>query len=172
MMDLGTYIDYEGKPAVRFERTYRHPIDRVWEAVTESDDLARWFPSGVNHDAEVGGTIAFQGDPYSDPATGTILEFDPPTTFGFTWGPDELHFTLEERGKSCRLVLINVLSEANTAARNSSGWTICLGELDKVLAGESSEGPHSQVADAAFERIMAKYVAAGMPSGAEIPTKK
>jgi len=171
-MDLGTYIDHDGRPAVRFERTYPHPIARVWEAVTQPEDLKRWFPSGVTHDARVGGTIAFQGDPYSDPATGTILAFDPPTTFSFTWGPDELHVTLEEQGESCRLVLVNVLSEGDAAARNASGWTICLAELDKVLAGESSEGPHSDEAGAAFERIMARYIAAGMPSGAKIPGKK
>lgn len=170
-MDLGTYIDYQGKPAVRFERTYRYSIDRVWEAVTESDELARWFPSGVDHVAVVGGTITFHGDPYSNPDTGTILEFDPPTKFGFTWGPDELHLTLEDRGENRRLVLINVLSEANTAARNASGWTVCLAELDKALAGVQSGGPHSEAADAGFEGIMAKYVAAGMPSGAGIPSK-
>jgi len=171
-MELGTYIDYKGKPAVRFERTYPHSIDRVWVAVTESDDLARWFPSGVIHEARVGGAIAFQGDPYSDPATGTILEFDPPTTFGFTWGPDEIHFTLEQLGARCRLVLVNVLAEANAAARNASGWTVCLAVLDKLLAGVPSDGPHSEDADAGFEGIMAAFVAAGMPSGAEIPEKR
>ena len=170
-MDLGTYIEYQGKPAVRFERTFPHSIDRVWAAVTESEELARWFPSGVDHEAEVGGVIAFHGDPYSNPDTGTILEFDPPTAFGFTWGPDKLHLTLEQLGESCRLVLINVLSEANTAARNASGWTVCLAEFDKVLAGVRSGGPHSESADAGFEGIMAKYVAAGMPSGAAIPSK-
>ena len=170
-MDLGTYIEYQGKAAVRFERIYPHPIERVWAAVTESDELARWFPSRVDHQGEVGGTIAFHGDPYSNPDTGTILEFVPPTTFGFTWGPDKLHLTLKKRGESCRLVLINVLSEANTAARNASGWTVCLAELDKVLAGVQGGGPHSEAADAGFEGIMAKYVAAGMPSGAGIPSK-
>ena len=171
-MDLGTYIDYEGKPAVRFERTYPHSIDRVWEAITESDALLRWFPSGVSHDARVGGTIAFEGDPYSDPATGTILAFEPKAKFAYTWGPDELHFTLDDLGERCRLVLINVLEEANAAARNASGWTVCLAELDKVLAGQRSDGPHSEEAGAAFEGIMEQYVAAGMPSGAEIPEKR
>jgi uncharacterized protein YndB with AHSA1/START domain len=172
MMDLGTYVDYEGKPAVRFERTYPHSITRVWEAVTTSEDLARWFPSAVTHEARVGGSIEFQGDPYSDPSSGTILEFDPETSFAYTWGPDELHFELEEIGESCKLVLINVLAESNTAARNASGWHVCLAELEKVLASEAGDGPHSEAADAAFEETMAKYVASGMPSGAGIPPRK
>lgn len=171
-MDLGTYIDYDGRPAVRFERTYPHSIDRVWEAVTRPEVLARWFPSGVSHEAQVGGTIEFHGDPYSDPSTGEILEFEPPTRFAYTWGPDELHFELEQIGESCRLVLVNVLAERNTAARNASGWHVCLAELEKVLASESSSGPHGAAADAAFEDTMAKYVAAGVPSGAEIPEQR
>lgn len=169
MTDLGTYIDHEGKPAVRFERVYPHSIDRVWTAVTEADDLGKWFPSGVTHQGKVGGAIEFAGDPYSDVSSGTILEFEPKTRFGFTWGPDEVHMTLEDLGGSCRFVLVNVLEAADAAARNASGWTVCLSELDKVLAGERSDGPHSDAASAGFEDIMATYIAAGMPAGAAIP---
>lgn len=171
-MDLGTYIDHDGKPAVRFERTYQHSIDSVWEAITGSDDLERWFPSRVTHEGRKGGSIEFAGDPYSDVSTGTILEFVPKTRFGFTWGPDEVHMTLEDLGERCRLVLVNVLDEANTAARNASGWTVCLSELDKLLAGERGDGPHSEEAGAGFEDIMATYIAAGMPAGAAIPDRR
>ncbi len=169
MTDLGTFIDHDGRPAVRFERTYPHPIDRVWTAVTESEDLGKWFPSGVTHEARAGGSIEFAGDPYSDVNSGTILEYEPKTRFAFTWGPDEVHLTLEDLGDCCRFTLINVLEAADAAARNASGWTVCLSELDKVLAGERSDGPHSEQAAAGFEDIMATYIAAGMPAGAVIP---
>jgi uncharacterized protein YndB with AHSA1/START domain len=36
-MDLGSYLEYDGRPAVRFQRTYTHTIDRVWAAVTDAD---------------------------------------------------------------------------------------------------------------------------------------
>lgn len=172
MTDLGTYVDHDGKPAVRFERTYPHSIEQVWAAVTTSEDLEQWFPSRVAHEGRAGGAIEFAGDPYSDASAGSILEYEPMTRFGFTWGPDEVHMTLEDLGGTCRLVLINVLDEAGTAARNASGWTVCLSELDKHLAGERSEGPHSEEAGAGFEEIMKAYIDAGMPSGAEIPDKR
>ena len=170
-MDLGTYIDHDGRPAVRFERSYPHSIGRVWQAVTKPEDLVRWFPSGVTHEARAGGAIAFMDDPYMDPTTGTILEFEPQTTFGFTWGPDELHVTLEDLGGTCWLVLLNVLAESDAAARNASGWHVCLAELDRFLAGEASDGPHSESADAEWEGIYETYVDSGMPSGAAIPTE-
>ncbi len=28
--DDGTYLEVDGRPAVRFERIYHQPIDRVW----------------------------------------------------------------------------------------------------------------------------------------------
>jgi uncharacterized protein YndB with AHSA1/START domain len=171
-MDRGTYVGYDGKPAVRFERNYPYPIDRLWRAITEPKELARWFPSGVAHEGKVGGTITFDGDPYSDPSAGTILAFVRPRAVSFTWGEDVLHFTLEAVGEHCRLVLINVLAEAEAAARNAAGWTICLSELDKWLAGAASGGPHDRGAEASFELLLEQYVADGMPTGAVIPDRK
>lgn len=171
-MERGTYVGHEGKPAVRFERSYPYPADRVWRAITEPRELAQWFPSRVAHEGRVGGTITFDGDPYSDPSTGTILTFVRPTAFSFTWGDDVLHFTLETVGDHCQLVLINVLSEAKAAARNAAGWTICLSELDKELAGIASAGPHDPVVGASFDLLLEQYVADGLPTGAIIPDVK
>jgi uncharacterized protein YndB with AHSA1/START domain len=43
--DLGTYFEHDGRPAVRFVRTYPHDVERVWRAITDPDELARWFPA-------------------------------------------------------------------------------------------------------------------------------
>ena len=39
----GTYETVDNRPALRFERRLAHPIDKVWRAVTEPDELGRWF---------------------------------------------------------------------------------------------------------------------------------
>jgi uncharacterized protein YndB with AHSA1/START domain len=168
--DFGTYVEYEGRPAVRFVRTYPHSIERVWSAVTNSDELRHWFPSRVAIELRPGGTISFSGDPHIEDATGSVLACDPPRQLVFTWGGDELHFELEPLGeRQCRFTLINVLHERNAAARNGAGWHICLAELDKRLAGDTSDGPHSASAEP-WQPLYERYIAAGLPSGAEIPT--
>jgi uncharacterized protein YndB with AHSA1/START domain len=168
-MDRGTYIEHQGRPAVRFQRTYEHPIERVWEAVSNPAELAQWFPSAVTIEPRAGGQISFSGDPNAGPSSGTILVFDPPRRLAFTWFGDELHFELEPVGsQGCTFTLINVLAERDSAARNAAGWTVCLGELDKVLEGLPVGGPHSPTA-AAWQPIYDDYVASGMPSGAAIP---
>ena len=169
MDDLGTYIELDGRPAVRFERTYPHPVDRVWAAVTEPDQLVRWFPSAVELEPREGGTVRFSGDPYSEGSTGVVLAWDPPHRLAFTWGPDELHLTLADAGDGrCRFVLINVLSDRSAAARNGSGWHVCLAELVKVLDGVPSRGPHSEDTEP-WEPVYRAHVEAGLPSGAPVP---
>jgi uncharacterized protein YndB with AHSA1/START domain len=169
MMDLGSFIQYGGRPAVRFERTYPHPIDRVWASVSEPGNLAHWFPSKVDIEPRVGGTIAFSGDSNIEDSTGVVLAFDPPRRLAFSWGEDELHFELEALDSgSCRLVLINVLADRSAAARNAAGWTVCLGELDKVLDQQPHDGPHG-AATTAWQPLYDAYIAAGLPSGAPVP---
>ena len=158
-MDLGTYFEYKGRPAVRFERAYPHPIDRVWAAVSTPEGLAGWFPSKVDIEPRAGGTITFSGDPNVDDATGVVLAFDPLRQLTFTWGNDELHFELAPVGGGmCRLVLINALGDLSSAARNAAGWSVCLAELDNTLAESVT-----------WQDYYDAYVATGMPSGAPVP---
>jgi uncharacterized protein YndB with AHSA1/START domain len=170
MTDRGRYLELDGRPAVRFVRTYRHPVERVWAAVTEPDQLAKWFPSAVEFEPRVGGAVVFRGDPHMANAPGVVIGFDPPTHFAFSWGEDEVHLDLENvADNQCQLTLTDMLAEPNTAARNAAGWTVCLGELGKLIASEPSDGPHSAANMAQFAPTYDGYVAAGMPSGAPIP---
>jgi uncharacterized protein YndB with AHSA1/START domain len=46
MMD-GTLETIDGRPALRFERRLAHSVERVWRAVSEPAELARWFPAAA-----------------------------------------------------------------------------------------------------------------------------
>lgn len=169
-MDRGTYIEYEGRPAVRFQRSYPHPVSRLWAAITEPGELSHWFPARVSMQPRTGGAIEFTGDPHIKPTTGKILVFEPQHRLAYTWGADELHFELESHDDDgCVLTLIDVLEARDAAARNAAGWAVCLAELTKHVSGAQADGPHSDSAEPWQEHYDA-YVAAGMPAGAVIPT--
>jgi uncharacterized protein YndB with AHSA1/START domain len=172
MTDLGTYMELEGRPAVRFVRTYAHPIERVWTAVTTPDGLGYWFPGQVEIELRPGGVVTFRGDTYTDIRSGQVLACDPPRYLALTWGDDELRFHLDpiEDGV-CRFTLLDFLDGAGSAARNAAGWDVCLGELDKHLAGEGADGPHSRTAKP-WSPVHEAYLAAGLPSGAVIPSRR
>ncbi len=116
---------------------------------------------------EVGGTIEFTGD--GPPSSGTILVYEPPTRLAYSWGENELRFELEPIGDhGCRLTLIDVLPAQEHRRSQCRRLEVCLAELDKHVAGDVAAGPHSGTREAWREHYDS-YVAAGMPSGAEIP---
>ncbi|MCW2780502.1 MAG: hypothetical protein JWR35_951 [Marmoricola sp.] len=165
----GTYIEYDGRPAVRFERNYPYSADRVWRAVTDPGELAHWFPSpGVSYEQRVGSPITLKGDPRIEQANGKVLAWEPPRHFAFEWGDDELHFTVDKTPTGARFELINVLSGSGAAARNAAGWDVCLAELDKTVADQPGDGPNSATS-LAWQPLYDGYVAAGLPAGAEVP---
>ncbi|MER5601335.1 SRPBCC family protein [Streptomyces sp. NPDC002265] len=166
----GTCLTLEdGRTAVRFERTYDHPVERVWRFVTDADELVHWFPSRAEIELRPGGTVAFSGDPHMPPSTGRVVHVDPPRALCFDWGGDELCFDLAEaRDGRTRLVFTDVLGQADAAARNGAGWEVCLAALDALARGERPAGPHSGTG-VHWKEYYDAYVAAGVPSGAPIP---
>lgn len=169
MDDLGTLTEHDRRTAVRFVRHYPHAIDVAWEAISTPAGLSHWFPASVAVDLRVGGTITFTNDEFAPDCQGTVLECDPPTRLWFTWGANELHFELAAEGESaCRFTLTDVLAARGDAARNGAGWSVCLGELDKHVAGAVAIGPHSDTAQP-WQPYFDAYVAAGFPADTAHP---
>ena len=93
-MSADQFLTLDGRPTVRVERHYPHPIEKVWRAVTTPEHLGQWFPSPVEVDLRPGGAMrfsAFEGEPG---ATGAVEVVDAPRRLMFTWGTDRLTFDL------------------------------------------------------------------------------
>ena len=165
----GTYLEIDGRPALRFERSLPHPPDEVWRAITDPAEIRDWFPAAVDYEPRVGARMSFRfDDPDAPPTEGEVTELDPPRLFAFDWGEEQLRFELEPAGDGCRLLFTHFLSERIQAARDAAGWEMCLAELDRLLASEAAEAPGIG-ATPAWRELYDKYVAAGLPSGAEVP---
>lgn len=167
----GAYDTIENRPTLRFERRLSHPVEVVWRAITESDELERWFPSRVEvDDLRTGAEMTFrfehmplEGMPST--ITGRVTEFDPPRVFAFYWGGDHLRFECEPAGAdACTLRLTVLLDQRDKAARDSAGWHVCLDRLEAVLAGggEASDGGD-------WRGLYEEYQRRGVPAGAPIP---
>lgn len=167
-MDRGTLIDHDGRPALRFRRSYPHLPEHVWIMITDPSELAHWFPGAVTLEPRVGGAMTF-ADPNLPSTTGRVLAFDRPHRFAFTWADDEVHLELEPEGDGgCRLTLIDVLDVRDAAARNAAGWSVCLDDLDKLVAGQTAAAQPSS-SDASWQDHYDAYVELGWPRGAPIP---
>ena len=132
----GELIELEGeRAAVRFERRLGHPPERVWQAITDPEDLAAWFPDTIEGEFGPGAEVRFpKFVEMGLPSVGKVTEFDPPRLLAYTWGPSELRFELEPDGDGCRLVFTDTLPREETA-KNAAGWEVCLADLEARLAG-------------------------------------
>ena len=145
-MSTDQFFTLGGRPTVRVERHYPHPIDRVWRAVTTPEHLEEWFPSPVELDLRVGGAMrfaAFEGDPG---AVGTIEVVDEPRRLAFSWGSDRLTLELMPDGDGTTLALTHTFDDRYGAPSFATGWEICLASLSSVLAGEPVPRPDRGIA--------------------------
>ncbi len=53
-----TLEEVDGRPALRFERVLPHPPERVWTALTDTDEMFAWHPTPASFEPRVGGRVA------------------------------------------------------------------------------------------------------------------
>jgi uncharacterized protein YndB with AHSA1/START domain len=166
-MTDATLLTDRARPAVLLERTLLDPPDVVWQAITQPEQLRKWFPSDVIVDGgrwEVGAKITFPFPPdvIDMTLTGEVLEVDKPRLLAFTWGDETLRLELSAEGDGTRLVLIDEL-EPGAAARNAAGWDMCLDRLVGLEPASDAWRPRFKAYAAAFAPALGPQE--GMPPG-------
>ncbi len=133
-MSADRFFTLDGRPTVRVERTYPHPVDKLWRAITTPEHLGRWFPSAVEVDLRPGGAMRF--DAFGgDAGDGRVVTVDEPRRLVFTWGADVLTFELTPAGEATIFTLTHSFDDRYGAASFAAGWESCLAGLRAVLAG-------------------------------------
>jgi uncharacterized protein YndB with AHSA1/START domain len=154
-----------GQPRIRFERSFSHPPEKVWRAITEPEHLAQWFPTTIEGERAAGAHLSFDfPEAQAPPFEGEMLVFDPPRLMEMRWGPDTLRFELQPQQSGTRLVLLDTLDELGKAARDGAGWHTCLAALSAHLDGE----PDSRAAMDSWGEVHPTYVAEFGPAAATI----
>jgi uncharacterized protein YndB with AHSA1/START domain len=129
------------------ERTYHAPVERVWKALTDKDQMKLWYFDVSGFKPEVGFEFSFQGNG-SEGQKYTHLcvvkEVIPPKKLAYTWrykayeGDSLVTFELFSEGENTRLRLTHEGLETFPAghpdfAKTSfaMGWTQLIGSLLK-----------------------------------------
>ncbi len=109
--------DRDGEPSYvqSLEQTYPSPLADVWEAVTTTDRIARWFLP-ITGDLRLGGRYQLEGN-----AGGTVLECAPPAdgtaeyriTWEFGGGVSWVTIRLAAEGEQTRFELEHVARVAD-----------------------------------------------------------
>jgi uncharacterized protein YndB with AHSA1/START domain len=115
---------------IRIERHLPHPIERVWRAVTEPAELARWFVAEATWVPEEGEEFEAAGQ------RGRITALRLPTYFAWEWSVERYSFELSPDGDGCLLVFTHVFNpEYGPAEQHERGWNIYLRRLEVHLDG-------------------------------------
>ena len=169
--DLGTVEKVADTYHVRYERHLAHPVDTVFAAVTEPDELAAWL-ARATLDPVVGGSVELrwqnaEGGSQEPPvARGTVTAYDPPRLVEYdTDIHGRLRFELTPEGDGTRLVFtVAIAMPAEHASKNVAGWHVHLEHLEAVLDGGSIDWPGwYRVHFPRWQEIHEVYLARGLP---------
>ena len=136
-------FEKDGKAAstVTLSRLYDTDVDDLWDAVTSSERIARWFLP-VEGDLRVGGRYQLKGN-----AGGTITACTPPRHFAATWefggATSWIDVTLAADGGKARLTLEHtaiIEDHWNQFGPGAVGigWDLALAGLDLHVASGTS----------------------------------
>ena len=133
------------RDTIERQMTFELPREVVWAAITEPEQIARWFGTSAELDLRPGGAGLFHWEHLDVNTPVTVETVEPPTHFAYRWepggtsdgGPTTLvEFRLEEIPGGTRLTLIESgFSQFTAESRqgNELGWDEELGELRVFL---------------------------------------
>jgi uncharacterized protein YndB with AHSA1/START domain len=127
---------------LRYERLLSHPVERVWRALTDSDQLRHWLPVDIVGERTVGGHVQATFWPdvvekYHIPnptLPAKILIWDPPRTFSWMWDRDTLIFELHPTATGTRLLFTTWVVDTTAGVDNTgAGYHVCLDQLVQLV---------------------------------------
>jgi uncharacterized protein YndB with AHSA1/START domain len=159
---LGTIEEAGDKHVLRYERQLDHPVERVWAALTEPEQIRGWLAAAEELELAKGGAIVLRWlnvpddlqewegkgvdmpedhDPAA-PVRGTITELDPPHLIEYeTDQMGLMRWELRGEGSGCALTFTNTieLPEGHPPEQTLAGWHIHLDHLEEALAGQEAD---------------------------------
>jgi uncharacterized protein YndB with AHSA1/START domain len=140
----GTLVVSGEIAVIAFERRIGHPVETVWAALTDPEELAAWLGAGTLEPRE-GGKVSIRMGPWDRPErqrmmSGRVLAWDPPRVLEHEWAQPGLEisvvrYELEADAGGTILRLTHRRSVAPGATGGRAGWHAYLDRLIAHLDG-------------------------------------
>src|ERR1700730_14623782 len=133
---------------IRFGRRFAHPVERVWQAITDPAQAIKWW-GALDIECKPGGKAVLEWQHTDDQGNravmhGVITELDPPRVLeieGDIHGT--LRFVLTPDGDGTRLTFTSTLELPDEyRTKVLAGWHFHLEALADALAGNAVDWPH------------------------------
>jgi uncharacterized protein YndB with AHSA1/START domain len=118
-------------------RELSHPPAKVWDALTDPEQLRQWAPFDSDRNlGSVGAvTLSTVGAPTPQVSETQIKRADAPKLLEFNWGGQDIRWELEPLQGGTRLTLWHNI-DRRFIAMGAAGWHICFDVLDRSLADQ------------------------------------
>jgi uncharacterized protein YndB with AHSA1/START domain len=127
------------QPTLVFVRHLRHDPERVWEALTDPEQLKEWSPfeSDTNLGTAQTATLFMAGAPDGtvEESKSTILRAERPRLLEYTWDTSVLRWELDPVDSGTRLTLHHTVDSPESIPKMAAGWHICLVVAERFLDG-------------------------------------
>ena len=153
-----------GYVVARTTRTFSHPPEAVWRALTDPAMLAQWLAPG-RIELSLGGAARLD---FAD--SGTVIDsrvsaYEPGKLIEYSWShgeepPRPVRWQVEPLASGARLVLTLKTPQGEDAARACAGWEAHLEMLEAALEGVPIKFPFDRF-KAAREAYKPKVAALG-----------
>jgi uncharacterized protein YndB with AHSA1/START domain len=171
----GAHEVIDGRHFLRFERRFAHPIERVWAALTEPEQLKLWFNADeieldlveggrfstrVTGPSELVAAIVQEAGEAALETQDTVVRVQPPRLFEHTFGGSAtsvVRWELQPDGDGCLLRLSHtepIDFQDEHASRDLAGWHDLLAQLASML-----EGRPGQFSMQRWQELKASYAA-------------
>lgn len=118
-------------------RELRHSPEKVWQALTDPEQLREWAPFDADKPLGAVGSVQLTtvGAPKEYVSESKITRAEAPKVLEYQWGGGDVRWELEEFGQGTRLTLWASI-DRRYIAMGAAGWHLCLDVLDQFLAGD------------------------------------
>jgi len=120
-------------------RELRHSPDKVWKALTDPAQLREWAPFDADASlGKVGNKVRLTtvGAPQPHVTETIVTKAEPPKLLEYTWGGNEMRWTLESVKGGTRMTLWTSI-DRRYIAMGAAGWHVCFDVLDHYLGDDA-----------------------------------
>jgi len=117
-------------------RDLRHPPAKVWEALTDPEQLREWAPFDSDRGLGAVGPakLSWVGAPQA--LETQVKRADAPKVLELSLGEQDLRWELEPLGSGGTRLTLWIDVDRRFIAMGAAGWHICIDVLDRLLAGQ------------------------------------
>ncbi len=119
-----------------WERAYPQSLERVWNAISNAEEITAWMKFPTQLEPRVGGEIhiAFAAEGSLE---GIVCNFEPPHLLIYTWGDSLVNWKLEGDAAETKLHFSHVGVRPELMAGLGAGWHRFLDQLEDHLTGST-----------------------------------